>query len=175
MRLRVGEIVVYGGHCPGRVIARKTGTTDAVFQEVVVLEFAATLMVTLPLPLAREQLRPLATKQELDGVKQTLRASPPVEEPLWLRRQKATRAKLAEGEPMGLAEVVSAGALRLQGNGGRLSVSERDLYLKARRLLAAEIGHIRGIEPTQAEGGITAQLVEADYYPGSSGQGLPAD
>ena len=157
----VGQIVVYGGHGPGRVIARTTQTADAVVQEVVVLEFAATLLVTLPLRLAREQLRPLANEQELKGVQQTLRASPPVEELLWLRRQKATRAKLAEGEPIGLAEVVSAGAHRQQGNRARLSVSERDLYLKARRLLAAEIGHVRGIGPSQAEDWITSQLAHA--------------
>jgi RNA polymerase-interacting CarD/CdnL/TRCF family regulator len=78
-----------------------------------------------------------------------------------LRRQKATRAKLAEGEPIGLAEAMSAGAHRQLGNHSRLSVSERDLYLKARRLLAAEIGYDRGIGPSQAEDWITSQLARA--------------
>jgi CarD family transcriptional regulator len=123
-----------------------------------VLELAATLMVTLPLALAREQLRPLANEHELAGVQETLRTTPPPSEPVWLKRHKATRAKLAAGEPIGLAEVVSDGARRQQGNVARLSVGERELYLKARRLLADEIGHARGIEQSQAEDWITNQL-----------------
>jgi len=95
------------------------------------------------------------------GTQGRFRASPPVEELLWLRRQKATRAKLAEGEPIGLADVVSAGAHRHQGSRSRLRVSERDLYLKARWLLAAEIGYARGIGPSQAEDWITGQLAHA--------------
>jgi RNA polymerase-interacting CarD/CdnL/TRCF family regulator len=37
-------------------------------------------------------------------------------------------------------------------------VGERELYLKARRLLADEIGHARCIEQAQAEDWITNQL-----------------
>jgi CarD family transcriptional regulator len=161
----VGEVVVYGGHGPGRVIARETQATGAAAQEVVVLELAATLMVTLPLARARQELRPLANELELAGVQRTLRRAPHASEAVWVKRQKATRAKLAAGEPVGLAEVVSDGARRHQGNDGHLSASERELYLKARRLLVDEIGHARGIELAQADDWITEQLSYAASRP----------
>jgi RNA polymerase-interacting CarD/CdnL/TRCF family regulator len=157
----VGQVVVYGVHGPGRVVGRETRAGGAEPHEVVVLELAATLMVTLPITLAREQLRPLANELELATVQQTLRTSPPASDPVWLKRQKATRAKLAAAEPIGLAEVVSDGAHRYRGDTARLSVSERELYLKARRHLADEIGHIRGIEPSQADDWIANQLAHA--------------
>jgi RNA polymerase-interacting CarD/CdnL/TRCF family regulator len=158
----IGKVVVYGGHGPGRVIARQTRATDAAAQEeVVVLELAAALTVTLPLALARQQLRPLANELELASVQRTLRRTPLASEAVWVKRQKATRAKLAAGEPLGLAEVVSDGAHRHQGNNARLSASERELYLKARRLLADEIGHARGIEAAQADDWISNQLAHA--------------
>jgi RNA polymerase-interacting CarD/CdnL/TRCF family regulator len=154
----VGQVVVYRGHGPGRVVARETRVAGAPAEEVVVLEFAATLTVTLPLALARQQLRPLLNEFQLLSVQRTLRAPPPVSEVVWVKRQKATRAKLAAGEPIGLAEVVSDGAHRDQGDVARLSANERELYLKARRLLADEIRHTRGIDTAQADDWIADQL-----------------
>lgn len=161
MEFAVGQVVVYGGHGPGRVVARETQATGSTAQDVVVLELAATLRVTLPIALAREELRALVNETELAGVQKTLRAAPPASDTVWIKRQKATRAKLASGQAIGLAEVISDGALRYQGETLRLSYHERQLYLKARRLLADEIGHARGIDPAQAEDWITDQLAYA--------------
>jgi RNA polymerase-interacting CarD/CdnL/TRCF family regulator len=157
----VGQIVVYGGHGPGRVVARKTIAATPEPQEVVVVELEATLTVTLPISLAHEQLRAVVNETELARVRTTLRAAPPASEPLWIKRQKANRAKLASGRAICLAEVVSEGSHRQRGQAKRLSVNERQLYLRARRLLADEIGHARGIDPTQAEDWITTQLEHA--------------
>jgi len=143
------------------VLARETRAAALEPQEVVVLELAATLTVTLPIALAREQLRAVVNETELASVQKTLRAAPPASEPVWVKRQKATRAKLASGQAVGLAEVISDGAHRYQGEAARLSVSERELYLRARRLLADEIGHARGIDPAQAEDWISNQLAHA--------------
>ena len=71
------------------------------------------------------------------------------------------RAKLASGQAICLAEVISDGAHRQRGQAKRLSTNERELYLKARRFLADEIGHARGIDPAQAEDWITNQLQHA--------------
>ena len=155
----VGQIVVYGGHGPGRVVARETRAAPGQ-QDVVVVELAATLTVTLPIALARRQLRAVVNETGLAGVRETLRGAPPASEPVWVKRQKATRAKLASGQAIGLAEVVSDGARR-HGATARLSAGERELYLKARRLLADEIGHACGIDPAQAEDWITSQLAHA--------------
>jgi len=126
-----------------------------------VLELAATLTVTLPIALAHEQLRAVVNDTELASVQKTLRAAPRARESLWIKRQKETRAKLASGQAICLAEVISDGAHRQRGQAKRLSVNERQLYLKARRLLADEIGHARGIDPAQAEDWITNQLERA--------------
>ena len=161
VRLCVGQLVVHGGHGPGRIIAigRRAGGVGA--QEVVVVELAATLTVTLPLPLAHEQLRPLADELELSRVASTLRCTSPPSEPVWLKRHKAARTKLAAGEAIGLAEVISDGAHRQHGKTAHLSSSERELYLRARRLLADEIGYVRGIEAAQADDWISDQLEHA--------------
>jgi RNA polymerase-interacting CarD/CdnL/TRCF family regulator len=157
--LAVGQVVVYAGHGPGRVVAREAATPKA--QEVVVLELAATLTVTLPIALAHEQLRALVSETELVSVQTTLRAGPRASESVWIKRQKATREKLASGQAIALAEIISDGAHRQRGRTARLSVSERELYLKARRLLAEEIGHARGVDTAEAEDWIAAQLDHA--------------
>jgi RNA polymerase-interacting CarD/CdnL/TRCF family regulator len=161
VKLDVGDLVVYGGHGAGRIIAREQRGSGKARQEVVVLELAASLTVTLPVALARETLRPLATERELANVLRPLRARPARDEAVWLKRQKASREKLAVGEPIGLAEVVSDGNRRHQAEVGRLSVSERALYLKARQLLAHEIGLVRGINAANADEWITDQLAHA--------------
>ena len=161
MELTVGELVVYGGHGAGRVVAREERGSGEARREFVVLELAGSLTVTLPVTLARDYLRPLATEHEMRTVQQTLRSTAPATDLVWLKRHKATRAKVAAGEPIGLAEVVSDGARRYQGDTMRLSMSERVLYQKARRLLADEIGLVHGIESSEAEGWIADQLLHA--------------
>jgi RNA polymerase-interacting CarD/CdnL/TRCF family regulator len=157
----VGQVVVYGGHGAGRVVARETRSATPEPQDVVVLELAGSLIVTLPIALAHEQLRALVNETELARVQTTLRGAPRACESVWIKRQKATRAKLASGEAICLAEVISDGAHRQRGRAARLSVSERELYRRAMRLLADEIGHARGIDPAQAEDWITNQLQHA--------------
>jgi RNA polymerase-interacting CarD/CdnL/TRCF family regulator len=161
MEFAVGQVVVYGGHGPGRVVGRRTEGSGPEAREVVVVELAATLTITLPIALAHEQLRAVANETELASVQTTLRAAPRPRESLWIKRQKATRAKLASGRAVCLAEVISDGAHRQRGQAKRLSSNERELYLRARRLLADEIGHARGIDPAQAEDWITNQLEHA--------------
>jgi RNA polymerase-interacting CarD/CdnL/TRCF family regulator len=161
MELTVGELVVYGGHGPGRVIARETRGSGTARHEVIVLELDGSLTVTLPVALAHQNLRSLATEREVATIQRTLRTSAPPSETVWLKRHKATREKLAAGEPIGLAEIVSDGNRRHQGDTGRLSVSERELYMRARRLLANEIALLRDIQPAHADDWITSQLTHA--------------
>ena len=71
--------------------------------------------------------------------------------------------KLRSGDPLELAEIVRDGVRREQGltaNGSptKLSTSERALHLKAKELLAGEIGVARGVDQAQAEAWIDEQL-----------------
>lgn len=163
MRLAVGDVVVYAAYGVGRVAVREKQVVLGVAQEVLVLELADGLSVTLPVERARELLRPLLSKADLRRVRETLRQDHTLSEDGWPKRRKDTQAKLKGGDPFGLAEVVRDGAHREQRllekrTGSQLSPSERDLYMRARRLLSAEIGLARDLEPAEADAWIEEQL-----------------
>jgi RNA polymerase-interacting CarD/CdnL/TRCF family regulator len=74
-------------------------------------------------------------------------------------RTRVTRTKIAAGEPVGLAEVVRDAVVRQRRSpSGALSMYERELYLKARRLLAARLGAATATDEAQAEAWIDGQL-----------------
>ena len=114
VRLAVGDVVVYAAHGVGRVAAREKRVVLGAAQEVLVLELAGGLSVTLPVERARELLRPLLSKADLRRVQETLREDHTLSEDVWPKRRKDTQAKLKGGDPFGLAEVVRDGARREQ-------------------------------------------------------------
>jgi CarD family transcriptional regulator len=132
-------------------------------QEVVVLELADGLSVTLPLPRARELLRPLVSEAGLHRVQETLREDGTLSEDVWLKRLKQVQAKLRGGDPLELAEIVRDGARRgtptANGTTSKLSISEKGLCVKARQRLSGEIGLARGLDPAEADAWIDEQLV----------------
>jgi RNA polymerase-interacting CarD/CdnL/TRCF family regulator len=65
VKLAVGDAVVYAVHGVGWVAAREQRTILGVEQEVVVLELATGLRVTLPIQRARDRLRPLVCEADL--------------------------------------------------------------------------------------------------------------
>ena len=164
MKLAVGDLVVYGNHGIGRVAARRKQEMLGQTQEVVVLEFEE-LRVTLPLTLARTQLRPLATKADLGRVGVVLRNDQELSSRNWLSRRREALEKLIGGTPVELAQIVSEGAQRERlrsargGGRGQLSSSERQLYATARTLLTNEVALALGIQPAAAETWIDGHLV----------------
>jgi CarD family transcriptional regulator len=132
-------------------------------REVVVLELSDGLTMTLPLGRALERLRPLASGADMHRVEETLREDRILSTDPWLSRRKDTLAKLADGDPVRLAEIVGDGAqrqrtLRANGNKTQLSSGEREIFLQARKLLSHEIAQARGIQQAAAEGWIDEQL-----------------
>jgi RNA polymerase-interacting CarD/CdnL/TRCF family regulator len=163
VRLAVGDVVVYAPHGVGRIAARDERVVLGAAQEVLVLDLADDLSVTLPIERARALLRPLLGDADLLRVRETLREEHTLSEDGWLRRRKATQEKMAGGDPLELAEVVRDCARRQQrlmpkGGASKLSGSERDVYLRARRLLSEEIGLACGLEPADADAWIEQQL-----------------
>ena len=73
MKLAVENVVVYPAHGAGRFAAREKRVVLGAELEVVVLELADGLSVTLPMQRARELLRPLVSKAGLSRVQETLR------------------------------------------------------------------------------------------------------
>jgi CarD family transcriptional regulator len=161
VKLAVGDLVVYRSHGIGRVSARRKQECIGGTQEVVVLELEQ-LTVTLPLALAKTQLRPLANKADLRRVGFALRDDGKLSPGNWLARRRETLEKLVRGTPLDLAQIVSEGAqrdrLRSSGGKGQLSLSERQLYTRARALLADEVALARQIQPAAAETWIDARL-----------------
>jgi CarD family transcriptional regulator len=165
VRLAVGDVVVYAAYGVGRIVAREKRVSVGAGEEIVVLELAQGLTVTLPLERAHRQLRPPVDELDMRRVQQTLREPGTLRSDVWLKRRKDTQAKLKGGDPVALAEVVRDGAQRLRAmairpskSQAQLSTGERDLYVRARRLLSEEIRVVRGIEEADADAWIEEQL-----------------
>jgi RNA polymerase-interacting CarD/CdnL/TRCF family regulator len=150
--LAVGVLVVYGSYGIGRVTSRTAATPAD--REVVVVDFAKGLSVTLPIERASECLRPVSGRAELALIQGMLRTEAVFEQESWQRRTKSTRGKIMAGDALGLAEVVCSGHQRIAS----LSSYERELYVEARRLLAAEIGASQSIDDDAADAWIEEQL-----------------
>jgi len=160
--LAVGDVVVYASHGIGRVEARQPGGEG--LPETVALVFDSGLRVILPVAQALDALRPPSGERDLEDVRRTLRAelSTPVEP--WSRRNRATRDKVAAGHASALAEVVRDGLhqeQRLAAAGSRtIAPSDRQLYVRARTLLTAEIALCRGIDLAEADAWIVDQVAQ---------------
>ena len=159
-------MVVYSSYGVGRVAAREKRLVLGVEQEIVVLELADGLTVSLPIERSRDQLRPLASEAGIRQVRETLREQAATSDRPWLSRQRDARAKLTDGDPLGLAELVRDGAARersliAKGTKTQLSAGERDVFVKARQLLSTEIAHARGVGAAEADEWIDQQLAHA--------------
>jgi CarD family transcriptional regulator len=155
VRLAVGDMVVYGSHGAGYVAARE--------RRVVVLALAGGLSVELPMERARELLRPLASEADMSRVEKTLGADHAVSGDPWLKRRRDSQAKLTGGDPIELAEIIRDSAHRewmlpATGTKSRLSLGEKELFVKARQLLSNEIALARGVELAEANAWIDEQL-----------------
>jgi RNA polymerase-interacting CarD/CdnL/TRCF family regulator len=159
--LAVGDVVVYASHGVGRIVARR--------EQSVVVEFArGGLSVAMPIERALECIRPLSTEAQIVSVGRTLGGADPDAYPNWQHRLKATKAKVSGGEAVELAEVVRDASRRDERASTRselrnLSLTERQLYLKARQLLADEIGASRGVDEADAEEWIAEQLATSAH------------
>jgi CarD family transcriptional regulator len=163
VKLDVGDLVVYRSHGAGPVSARERKVVLGKQQEVVVLTLAGGLSVELPLDRAHEFLRPLADEADLARVQEVLAADQAVSTDPWLKRRREAAAALTDGDPIGLAHIIRDGARRgatrsANGAKSQLSPGEREMLIKARRLLSTEIALARGVEPEEAEAWIDRQL-----------------
>jgi RNA polymerase-interacting CarD/CdnL/TRCF family regulator len=154
----VGDVVVYASYGIGRVAATRpvAGTLESI-----TLAFADGLTVILPIARALEALRPPSTEADLGEVERTLRTEAPAAAGPWTQRHRLTRAKVQSGRVTELAEVVRDALQREQrraAGGGSAAPSDRQLYLRARTLLSAEIAFCRDVEQAEADAWIVEQV-----------------
>jgi RNA polymerase-interacting CarD/CdnL/TRCF family regulator len=135
VRLAVGDIVVYGPHGAGPVTARENKIVLGTRQEVIELELTGGLRVELLLERAQELLRPLATESDLGRVEEVLRADQPVDNGTWLKRKKESLARLNDGDPIGLAQIIRDGAPRDAARTPKLAVGAGTGHQSARALI----------------------------------------
>ena len=163
MKLTIGAVVAYPPHGVGRIAAREKKVVLGVEEEVVIIELGNELSVTLPLARAQELLRPPVTEAGIRRVRETLREDGVVSDEIWSKRVQHAQSDRSTPAPL---RTPRAGVRREQGltaNGSptKLSTSERALHLKAKELLASEIGVARGVDQAQAEAWIDEQLTAA--------------
>ena len=156
-------MVVYASHGAGRVVAREKRVVLGKRQEVIVLALAGGLSVELSMDRAHELLRPLASEADMSRVQKTLGADNAANRDPWLKRRRDSQAKLTGGDPIELAEIIRDSARRewtlpATGTKSRLSLGEKELFVKARQLLSNEIALARGVEPAEANAWIDEQL-----------------
>jgi len=160
LNLTVGDVVVYGAHGAGSVVARETRKVEGEEQTVVMIALAAGLSVQLPLELAQEQLRPIVDETDIAVIKEVLHATRPISDDSWLKRRRDAEAKLRDA--IGLAEVIRDGNAReaapARGSGSRLSPGERELVRRARDLLTREIALARDVRVAEADAWLDRQL-----------------
>jgi CarD family transcriptional regulator len=158
MKLAVGDVVVYGAHGAGLIVARETREVLGERQVVIVLALSGGLSVELPLARAEELLRPVANEAEITRVQGVLSADAELSDEGWLKRRREAQAKLSN--TLGLAEILRDGTNREDTRVPRsqLSPSERELVKKARELLTNEIALSRRVDPAEASVWIDAQL-----------------
>ena len=162
MRLTVGDVAIYGTHGIGRITERFESVVVGVRQEVVVLELNDGLRVTLPRARAEERLRPVANEADVQRVGAMLRDDCGLSSDPWLSRRQNTVDKLTKGGLVGLAALVSEGAKREQARESKaskqLSPMEREVFMKARKLLSSELALALDVELAEAEAWIDEQL-----------------
>ena len=145
------------------MVARERRVVLGRKQEVIVIALAGGLSVELPLERAHELLRPLADESDLSRVQEALRADQGISGDPWLKRQRESLARLNDGDPIGLAQIIREGTRReaapsAKGSKPQLSPGESDVLTKARRLLSTEIAFVRGVEREDADAWIDQQL-----------------
>jgi CarD family transcriptional regulator len=99
----------------------------------------------------------------MSRVQKTLGADHAVSGDPWLKRRRDSQAKLTGGDPIELAEIIRDSAHRewmlpATGTKSRLSLGEKELFVKARQLLSNEIALARGVELAEANAWIDEQL-----------------
>ncbi len=146
----VGDKVVYPHHGAGKIM--KIEQKDVLGQQrdyltIQILHNDMTVMV--PVENAdRAGLRKVIESDVVDRVLEVLRGDPTNMPKNWSRRYKHNRDKLKTGDIFEVAEVVRNLAIRHADKG--LSTGEKQMFSKAKKILASELMYARNFDEDEA-------------------------
>jgi CarD family transcriptional regulator len=147
---KVGEKVVYPHHGAGTIVSRdsrQVGDQDREYLTIKILHNDMT--VTIPLDSAdRVGLRKVIQEETVDQVIEVLQGDGTKMPKNWNRRFKHNRDKMKTGDIFEMAEVVRNLAQRDQEKG--LSTGEKQMFSKAKRILASELMYAKNMDEDEA-------------------------
>ena len=147
---KVGEKVVYPHHGAGTIVSRDTRQVGDQEREYLTIKILHNDMtVTIPLDSAdRVGLRKVIQEETVDQVIEVLQGDGTKMPKNWNRRFKHNRDKMKTGDIFEMAEVVRNLAQRDQEKG--LSTGEKQMFSKAKRILASELMYAKSMDEDEA-------------------------
>ena len=157
---KVGDKVVYPHHGAGTVVKkekRKVLGEEREYLEIRILHNDMT--VNVPAENAeRVGLRKVIDKQTVEQVLKALTGGGTAMPKNWNRRFKHNRDKMKTGDIFELAEVVRNLSLRDHEKG--LSTGEKQMFVKAKKILASELMYAKGMDEDEASVWLDGVLAE---------------
>ena len=146
----VGDKVVYPHHGAGKIMKIEQKEVLGQLRDYLTIQILHNDMtVMVPVENAdRAGLRKVVESDVVDQVLEVLRGDPTKMPKNWSRRYKHNRDKLKTGDIFEVAEVVRNLAVRHADKG--LSTGEKQMFSKAKKILASELMYARDFDEEQA-------------------------
>jgi CarD family transcriptional regulator len=146
----VGDKVVHPHHGAGLVVRKEVRVITGEDRVCLVIRILHNdLTVTVPAENAEKVgLRGVIDELRVERVVEVLHGSGTLMPKNWNRRFKYNRDKMKTGDIMELAEVVRNLSLREQDKG--LSTGEKQMFVKAKKILVSEIMYAKDLEEEEA-------------------------
>jgi CarD family transcriptional regulator, regulator of rRNA transcription len=147
---KVGDKVVYPHHGAGTVVKRESREVLGQKREYLTIKILHNDMtVNVPSENAEKVgLRRVIDEPMVEKVLKALQGSGTVMPKNWNRRFKHNRDKMKTGDIMELSEVVRNLSLRDHEKG--LSTGEKQMFVKAKKILASELMYAKQMDETEA-------------------------
>ena len=165
MVYNVGDKVVYPHHGAGTVIKKEKRDVLGQKREYLTIQILHNDMtVMVPVDSAdKAGLRKVIAKNDVDEVIAVLRQDETKMPKNWNRRFKHNREKIKTGDIFELAEVVRNLSIR-EGEKG-LSTGEKQMFNRAKKILASELMYARGLDEVEADKFLDTVLKELGPAP----------
>jgi CarD family transcriptional regulator, regulator of rRNA transcription len=147
---KVGDKVVYPHHGAGTVVKKEVREVLGAKREYMTIQIAHNdMVVNVPTENAeRVGLRRVISEEMVNKVVKALSGSGTQMPKNWNRRFKHNRDKMKTGDIFELAEVVRN--LSLRDNEKGLSTGEKQMFVKAKKILASELMYAKQVDEDQA-------------------------